>query len=555
MNSAAGFSVFLTLCLLAACPQHAFAANDDAHKHEIAETAPQSSEIADQRSESKKEDDHSSEGVAQKPSEHGQTNEVHAEEKHTEDKTQPQDQSSGHGKTDQPIEAHKDDHAEHGSGQQDHADHAEKSADAHEDDGHSDEHAKEKKLSPLEQCYQVVVSEARASEADSDHSKSEPTHSTRTDQKIEEVEEPYKLIRTLEMVQDKIAAGSRDAHIYQRRLIGEIAGKFLQTPDRYWRSPKNSRAAILYALSGGDARIIQKLLDLSPLPCVDDNLLKGLLAYSKGDNETAKSRLMPIKSQDLDPRTAAHLSLAQAMLIAAGSPREAISYFNFSRILAPGTLIEEAALRRASIIAALTEDFDNFEMLSSQYLRRFSKSVYASEFLSRFAVVVSTSQYAIDDNRFEKVAQMLESLTSDEQRAAYLAIVEAAIVRGKIGLTRKVAKRLADFAKIDPKLVMQAKLYEAAVMIVSEDYDRGVAQLRSIDRVSIPARDQPVLDAALDLSRRMRQPPQVTELTNEPPPVSAEQGKQIEFKQTDKLIDNAETAIGQADDLLNGDRR
>ena len=86
-------------------------------------------------------------------------------------------------------------------------------------------------------------------------------------------------------MQDKIATGSRDAHIYQRELITEIAKKLPLVPDANWRQPRNSRAAIVFALSGGGPGVLAKLLSLSPVPCVDDNLIKGLLDYSQGNNQ------------------------------------------------------------------------------------------------------------------------------------------------------------------------------------------------------------------------------------------------------------------------------
>ncbi|HEY7646618.1 MAG TPA: hypothetical protein VH858_16375, partial [Hyphomicrobiales bacterium] len=191
-----------------------------------------------------------------------------------------------------------------------------------------------------------------------------------------EPQQPYKLIRTLESLQDRIAAGSREAHTYQRELLSDIAKKLAKVPDEDWRRPRNSRAGIVYALSGGDPGVLAKLLSLSPLPCIDDRLIKGLIDYSKGRSEAAWKLLSGVDPRDLDPRAAGHLALAQAMLIAGVEPKKAISYLDLARIIAPGTLVEEAALRREAVIAASIEDFQTFQMLTSQYLRRFSKSVY-----------------------------------------------------------------------------------------------------------------------------------------------------------------------------------
>ncbi len=370
-------------------------------------------------------------------------------------------------------------------------------------------------------------------------------------------EEPYKLIRTLEFVQDRITTGSREAHVYQRQLIAEIARKFGLVPDDAWKNPKNSDAAIIFALSGGSPKVLEKLLSLSPLPCVDDKLLKGLLAYSQGMSDAAKTWLTEIDPRSLMPRTAGHFSLAQAMLIAAENPKKAAQLLDLARILSPGTLVEEAALRREAVVAALIEDYPKFELLTSQYLRRFGKSVYAPEFVSRFAVAVASSKYATDTALFMNLAKVLDSLTPDQRQTAYLAITQAAIVRGKVDLTRSAAGVLAELAKSDPKLALQAKLYNAAAMLVTDKYQPAVAELASIDAARLPSRDRSLLQAALTLAGRLRAPPQISGPVSEPPqqPVSAEQATGVDLKKSPELIDKAKSLMGTAESLLNGDKR
>ena len=369
-----------------------------------------------------------------------------------------------------------------------------------------------------------------------------------------ETEQPYMLIRTLEAVQDKIASGSRDAHIYQRELIAEIAKKLPRVTDEEWKQPRNSRGAIIYALSGGDPGVLAKLLSLSPVPCIDDDLVKGLLDYSQGRNPEALALLSKIDARTLDPRAGGHLALAQAMLVATNDPKRAIAYLDMARLLGPGTLVEEAALRREAVIAAQAEDLDKFKLLTSQYLRRYHKSFYAGDFIRRFAVVMMTGKYAESTALFQELAETLETLDKDQQKFVYSAIAEAGIVRGRVQITLLAAKKLADQAKDDPKRALQARLYESAVLLVTDDYDRAAAQLKSIDRAELGPRDRPLLDAALTVAGRMRAPPPAA-ASDAPPPVSAEQGKDAELSQLPAVVGKANKAIGKVDELLDGDKR
>ncbi len=562
MKLTAGFSVLLTLHIGASLVPGALAAEDD-HKHELAEIAPPDAEAADRAAQAERLKAQAAEQSADGQAKHDAPSqqEHDAADKAAHEETDRHAETAPRAESEAAKDAHQDDHNadnhadDHGNKQANGytEDHGEEHGDtAHSEDEHADQ---EKKAEPtaLEKCYRSAHADDESLAEAPAKDSTEPAPSEAPGSKKAEIKEPYELIRTLEIVQDRIATGHRDAHLYLRKLLAEISKKLFVVPDTAWQKPKNSRAAILYALSGGDSRILQKLLDLGPLPCIEENLLKGLLAYSKGDSEIAKSRLMEIAPRTLDSRTSAHFALAQAMLIAAESPKKAMSYFDLARILAPGTLVEEAAIRRETVIAALTEDFDTFEMLTSQYFRRFGKSVYVPEFVSRFAVAVSTSKYAEDHSRFASLSQRLDNLSAEEKRSAYVAIIEAAIVRGRVQLTRTVAEKLTKLVNADPALFLQAKLYDVAAMVATEDYEKAVAQLNTIDRNRLAPRDQALFDAALELSKRIRLPPQVEGPITEPPAVSAEQGKQIKFQQTPQLIDNAQKTIGQADDLLNGD--
>ncbi len=394
--------------------------------------------------------------------------------------------------------------------------------------------------------------EAPPAEAKADHAAapgSEPPAAEHAAAK--DTVQPYMLIRTLEALQDKIATGSRDAHIYQRELITEIAKKLPLVPDENWRQPRNSRAAIVFALSGGGPGVLAKLLSLSPVPCVDDNLIKGLLDYSQGNNKEALALLSKIDARTLDSRAGGHLALAQAILVAADDPKRAMAYLDTARLMAPGTLVEEAALRREAIIAALAGDVDAFKRLTSQYLRRYSESLYAGDFVHRFADAVATGKYAESPALFKELAEVLDTLGKDQEKVAYSAIAGAGIVRGNVQLTLLAAKKLADSAKDDPKRALQARLYESAALLVTDDFDRAVVQLKSIDRAELGPRDQPLLDSALAVAERIH----AQEAAAEPPPVSAKQGQNAELSQMPDVVGRANKAIEKVDSLLDGDKR
>jgi hypothetical protein len=103
-------------------------------------------------------------------------------------------------------------------------------------------------------------------------------------------------------------------------------------------------------------------------------------------------------------------------------------------------------------------------------------------------------------------------------------------------------------------MLVRAKLYEGSAQLVTPEYDQAVALLKSIDRDALPVRERPVLDAALQLAERLHAPVRADLPIAEPPPVSAEQGKNAEMERP-RFVDDAKAMLSKAQELIEGDRR
>ncbi|TIP53397.1 MAG: chemotaxis protein MotC, partial [Mesorhizobium sp.] len=72
------------------------------------------------------------------------------------------------------------------------------------------------------------------------------------------------------------------------------------------------------------------------------------------------------------------LALVKGSLLAADDPAQALTLLDEARLLSPGTLVEEAALRRSVGIAAAQGDAARFALASTQYVASYLYSPYAS---------------------------------------------------------------------------------------------------------------------------------------------------------------------------------
>jgi chemotaxis protein MotC len=368
--------------------------------------------------------------------------------------------------------------------------------------------------------------------------------------------QPYRLVRTLEEVQDRIAAGSSDAHGFQRQFMAEIADKMLAAGDEVWQRPRNVRSAIVYVLSGGDPKVVKKLAKMESLPGIDPNLIKGVLAYSDGHNAEALKLLTPIDHRAFDTRTGGHLALAKAMVFAPEDAAKSLAFLDDARLLCPGTLVEEAALRRQVLLLGSIGDLPRFEMLAFEYLRRFTHSVYARNFTRSFAVAVASSKIGADPLLRGKLEARLDTLGDEARRSLYMMLAEEGVTRGGVELTRIAVNKIGHLVPAGSREAIRLQLYRAAAQVVTDEYTLALATLTTIDRAKLSRSDQGLLDSALALAAEVRQPPLVSgPITEQPPLSSAAQVRHGDIAGKSQALDTARSALAQAEQLLNREQK
>lgn len=330
---------------------------------------------------------------------------------------------------------------------------------------------------------------------------SQPAHS------VEAEQQPFELVRSLRQLQDRAVQGDAAAHSQQRRLSAQIAEQMLAADPAVWSNPVNVRAAVIYALSGGEPRVLKFIFSRPSLPGVDAKLLNGALAYSEGRDADARELLAEIDSRKLEPNLGSHVALVQSVLLARKDATAAIARLEEARLLAPGTLVEEAALRRQAAAAADAGNMDAYNALASLYMRRFPNSVYAGGFRAQFAMEVAGDRYGHDPQQLAKLETMLSDLNRDVRRQAYLLIAHQAVIGGRVALARLAARQAVALTSEGSVEHTRSRIYEAAVLIVTQDYEAGLDVLKSIDRAKLEPQDAEFLDAAMAVADQVRQPP------------------------------------------------
>jgi chemotaxis protein MotC len=363
--------------------------------------------------------------------------------------------------------------------------------------------------------------------------------------------EPHELVRSLQAVQDGIANGNAEAHGGLPVLIRQIGEKFLAADPALWTDPRNGQALIVFMLSGGAPRVVRKLP--RDRINVDERLFNGALAYVEGAQDEAKELLQDVNPRLIPSTLGGQIALVQGTLLASSNPSRAIERLDDARLLSPGTLVEEAALRREVVLVGQAEDFDKFEFLTFVYIRHYRNSVYAGDFWQRFSSTLTRSGLALDERRFLRISAMLDQLDRASRLKVYLALSRTALVRGRLALARLAGEQALPLSPEEIPDRERAHLFRGAARALTENYEAGLAELKAVERSKLPERDAHILDATLQLVLDVRKP--TTELPTDsgadnPPPTPA----RLDLTSSSATLARAHTQLEQLDILIK-DRR
>lgn len=318
--------------------------------------------------------------------------------------------------------------------------------------------------------------------------------------------EPYQMVRSLQLVQDRIADGDHAALPMQRKLIELIDDRLRSTTSDDYEDRRNFRALLVYAMSGGNPRTVEAIVSRLSLEETDAKLGTGVLEYLRGHPGSAAKALDGIDPRDVSSEVAAFLALIKGSIAANEEAEEGLTYLDLARVLGPGTLVEEAALRRSTALSVQTEKAERFLTGSEQYVRRFLRSPYASQFADAFVAGVADLHGMID---LDRVAEIIAAMNPDQAKVIYLRLARRAAIDQHAELLAFARGGLEGMAaEVGSEDDPRALLYSTVAAVITDDVDVVRARLETIDRRRLSAGDRMLLDAALQI---------LDEVTSQPP--------------------------------------
>jgi len=315
------------------------------------------------------------------------------------------------------------------------------------------------------------------------------------------------MVADLQRIQVEMAMGDKAAYARQIDRLHAIGEAIDAAPADVWKDKNETDSAATFVLSGGPVRPIARLLQSGAVPDSEFSLLRGALAYASGREREAFSLLEGIDPKSASLRLGGQLAYAQSVLVTGKDPHLAIQLLDLARLLAPGSLVEEAALRREILVTGDQRDRDRVIFLARQYVTRFPHSIYAENFIQglsqtsvRYGLVNSLTDLA-------KFDALLTLVTPEQRREFLLTLARAQTIGGRYEVAGAAADQiLGDLPPGAPE-EPRAQFYQAAAKILSPEYEAGVAQLKSIDRARLGRADQRLYGAVVYVAAHLRDLP------------------------------------------------
>lgn len=318
---------------------------------------------------------------------------------------------------------------------------------------------------------------------------------------------PYQMLRSLQFVQDTVVTGDHSAGEMQRYMIGAIDRRLRSVDPSVYSDPRNVDAALIYAMSGGNPATLEYLVSRDVAGNFDNRVSDILRKYLGGQGTMVANTLKAMVPEYKNERIGPYLALVAGNVAVTNTPLEALELYDWARLTAPGTIVEEAALRRSVSIAVEADLVDKGLAYARKYARRYVHSPYASQFADLFVLLV-VRHYG-KEIMAPDVEGTLAFMDADRRREVYLRIARQAAISGKNDLARYASEQATGIkgGADDRNAEQLARLYGGMADIPSDKVTDAMKAIADLPEDSLSPADQALRAAAKAIADAVVRPP------------------------------------------------
>jgi chemotaxis protein MotC len=304
---------------------------------------------------------------------------------------------------------------------------------------------------------------------------------------------PYLMVRSLQFVQDSVVMGDHSAADMQRFVLAKIDKRLRSADTSEFRDPRNVDAALIYTMSGGNPATLEYLVSRDVDGHFDNRVTDVLRKYLSGKGVLVASSLADMVGIYKNTRIGAYLALVAGNVTVVKDPAGALKFYDLARLLTPGTIVEEAALRRSFSLAIEVGQVQKAMKYANRYARRFLHSPYANQFADMLVQLIVDHFKQMDE---QDVLATLATMDPARQREIYLRIARRSSINGNQELAALAADRAQALAGLPGGSDPQALLYGGLALIPTTDVRNALKTIEGLKESELSDSDKALLAAA-----------------------------------------------------------
>ena len=319
--------------------------------------------------------------------------------------------------------------------------------------------------------------------------------------------DPLKLsdmVDDLQRIQVQIAQGDKTAYAGQLKQLKTMGAAIAAAKPETWKDKREADSLVIYILSGGSLVEVVRLLKDETIVESERSLVRGALAYVTNHEADAIGLIGQTDWIALDARLAGEIAFARSVLETKHDAKAAAELLDWARLLAPGSLVEEAALRREIALVAETRDARRVAMLTRQYSTRFAASLYAADFFGELAHTIGRLGLADDAANYQLLSSSTTTLAPDNRRDFLLTLAKTAVVNARFAAASAAASEALRGARPASPEEARARLYLDAGRIYSDGYDAALADLQGLAAAKFDRSDAGLLASVRSVAGALR---------------------------------------------------
>ncbi|WP_114389866.1 hypothetical protein [Notoacmeibacter marinus] len=286
--------------------------------------------------------------------------------------------------------------------------------------------------------------------------------------------------------QDAIIAGDTSALALQGKVLHRLQINLLSERKLFQNEDAPVEPLMIFALSGGDARVSVNLLERVPPEHPLHDLSRSVIGYLKGNPNSAPDLFRHDPTEHAFP-LGALLALSTGTANARVDSDVARRSLEMAAILGTGTLVEEVALRRLLDIHAEAQDGEAFFAAAESYGLRFPKSIFLNEFARRLSVTLTQNDWVPPRG----LAAILERLSPQQSSVVAREIARGAAIRGNHELALMAVGWLRQFGPGQA----DDQLYEAMAQLAARNVEQAQQIDKAISMDALASRDRLLLSS------------------------------------------------------------